>query len=300
MKPDITAIILTKNEDIHIARAVESAMKVARRVIVVDSGSTDSTRDIARAAGAEVVEMPWPGNQAAQFNRGLDTLPIDSQWILRLDADEWLSEGLINEIYQSSALNDPDVAAIRLPLGRYFLGKRLRFGIANSIKIIRLFRKGHGRYAARLMDEHLEISGGKIVDFKHRFFDDNRRPLSYFIAKHNGYALREAANHLINRYGLTPSQSADDSSALGSVVQSKRRQKSLYYRLPPYWRAAAYFGYRYFVRLGFIDGRAGFLWDFMQGWWYRNLVDATISEILSATDSRPEAISQYLRDRNLL
>lgn len=95
---DITAIILTKDERLHIARCLNNVNRVAKKVYVVDCFSTDGTQEIARSMGAEVIEHEWPGNQAEQFNWALDNLPIDTEWILRLDADEYLTPQLIEEL----------------------------------------------------------------------------------------------------------------------------------------------------------------------------------------------------------
>ena len=157
------------------------------------------------------------------------------------------------------------------------------------------------------MDEHLKILTGKTIRFKHRFFDDNRLPLSHFIAKHDNYALREAALMLDAEFGLAELKNdgqlagADEKNgaALAAGASAKRRQKSLYARVPMFWRAWAYFGYRYFLRLGFLDGREGFLWDFLQGYWYRVLVDAKIHEIKKLCGADAEKIRQHLAQKGI-
>lgn len=300
-KLDLTVIILTKNEQIHIARVIDNVKPIAARIIVVDSMSTDNTVEIARKHGAEVVEMPWRGNQAEQFNHALDTIDISTEWILRLDADEWLEDALIDEFIKIIPTLPDDVTAGLIPLGRCFMGRRLRHGIVNSVKIVRLFRRGCVRYEQRQMDEHLNILHGSVHTFRNRFVDDNLMPLSYFITKHDSYAMREAAVMLVDRLGLNEKAPADNASGhVAGAVASKRKQKSRYARMPRYWRAAAYFFYRYILRLGFLDGKEGFLWDYLQGWWYRTLVDAKLLEVEKATGLDPEKVKVYLKERNLL
>ncbi|MCM1139819.1 MAG: glycosyltransferase, partial [Muribaculum sp.] len=97
---DITVIILTKDEKLHIRRCLERLYGIAKRVIIVDCHSTDGTQEIARSLGAEIIEHDWPGNQAEQFNWAIDNLHIDTEWILRLDADEYLLPELLDEIKQ--------------------------------------------------------------------------------------------------------------------------------------------------------------------------------------------------------
>ena len=181
-----------------------------------------------------------------------------------------------------------DVSALVIPLGRYFLNRRLRHGIVNGIAMVRMFRRGYCRYEQRLMDEHLQILSGRSETLTHPFYDHSLLPLSAFIAKHNGYADREAALLLAEKY-RPQSAEADKAGGLADAVAAKRRQKSLYGRMPLFWRSTAYFLYRYIVRLGFLDGKEGFLWDFLQGWWYRTLVDAKVMEVERACAADPGA-----------
>lgn len=292
---DITAIILTYNEEIHIRRCMENVNQFAKKVYIVDCFSTDRTVEIARKLGAEVVEHEWPGNQAEQFNWALDTLEINTGWILRLDADEYLLPGLIEELREKLPAISEGVSALSLSLARAFCGKILHHGIVNNIKIIRLFRKGKARYEKRLMDEHLSVLSGETVELKNRFVDDNRMSLGQFTDKHNGYAAREAALLLDAEYHLTDTGSMPQDH--GKEVERKRAQKARYARMPLFWRAFGYFVYRYVIKLGFLDGKEGFLWDFLQGWWYRTLVDAKIYEIKKACGNDKEKIRHFLQNK---
>lgn len=294
---DVTIIILTKNEELHLGRCLERLRALEpRRVVVVDSESTDATAEIARREGAEVVVHPWPGNQAAQFNWALDALDIRSEWVLRLDADEYLSPELTEEIRTKLPEMPADVSALVIPLGRYFLNRRLCHGIVNGIAMVRMFRRGCCRYEQRLMDEHLQILSGRSETLTHPFYDHSLLPLSAFIAKHNGYADREAALLLAEKY-RPQSAEADKAGGLADAVAAKRRQKSLYGRMPLFWRSTAYFIYRYVFKLGFLDGKEGFLWDFLQGWWYRTLVDAKVMEVERACGADPGRIRAFLAER---
>lgn len=293
---DITAIILTYNEEIHIRRCLENVNQFAQKVYVIDCFSKDRTAEIAKELGAEVVKHAWPGNQAEQFNWALDNLPIATEWVLRLDADEYLSPELTEEIRAKLPGLPPEVGALEFPLGRYFMNRRLRHGIVNGITMVRMFRRGCCRYEQRLMDEHLQILNGRTLTLTHPFYDHSLMPLSDFIAKHNGYADREAALLLAEKY-RPQSAEADKAEGLTDAVAAKRRQKSLYGRLPLFWRSTAYFLYRYIVRLGFLDGKEGFLWDFLQGWWYRTLVDAKVMEVERACAADPGRIRAFLAER---
>lgn len=227
---DITVIILTLNEEIHIRRCLENVNQFANKVYVVDCFSKDQTINIARELGAEVICHKWPGNQADQFNWALDNLKIDTEWVLRLDADEYLKSELIEELQERLPLMPDDVSALSLPLARAFCGKILHHGIVNNIRIVRIFRRGKARYEKRLMDEHLSILSGRTIEMTTQFVDDNRIPIGQFIEKHNGYATREAALLLDAEYHLTDVEPL--SKDHGEEVEKKRAQKARYARMP--------------------------------------------------------------------
>ena len=292
---DLSVIILTYNEEIHIRRCLENVKQFASKVYVVDCFSIDRTAQIAKELGAEIIEHEWPGNQAEQFNWALDNLPITTEWILRLDADEYLLPGLIEELLEKLPVIPESVSALSLSLARAFCGKILHHGIVNNIRIIRIFRKGKARYEKRLMDEHLSVLSGETIDMKNQFVDDNRMPIGLFIDKHNGYATREAALLLDAEYHLTNMDSLPQD--YGREVEKKRTQKARYARMPLFWRAFGYFVYRYIIKLGFLDGKEGFLWDFLQGWWYRTLVDAKVYEIKKACGDDKEKMRHFLQDK---
>ena len=293
-KLDLTTIILTYNEEIHIRRCLDNVCPFSKKVYVIDSPSTDNTVGICNEfQNVEVVVHKYPGNQAEQFNWALDNCKIDTEWILRVDADEYLMPELIEELKKKLPTMDKDVSALSLSLARAYYGKVLHHGIVNGIWITRIFRTGKARYEMRLMDEHLLVEG-KIVRMKHQFVDDNRMTIGQFTLKHDGYASREAALLLDAEYHLT------DTSAMpkdhGEDVEKKRAQKERYARMPLFWRAFGYFLYRYIFKFGFLDGKEGFLWDFLQGWWYRTLVDAKVYEIKKACGEDKEQIVKYLKN----
>lgn len=294
-KLDITTLILTYNEERHIQRCLENTCPISERVIVVDCFSTDKTVEICRRfENVEVVQHAWPGNQAMQFNWALDNLQINTEWILRLDADEYLLPELVAELEEKLPTMPQRISALSLSLARAYGGKRLKHGVANSVNIVRIFRKGKARYEQRIMDEHLQILEGEVLQMKHQFIDDNRISIHQFTTKHNNYAAREATLLLDAEFGLTNS-AQDETTEYSASVQKKREQKARYARMPLYWRALFYFLYRYFFKLGFLDGREGFEYDFFQGLWYRMLVDAKVAEVRKACGSDKAKIREYIR-----
>lgn len=260
----IEVIILVGREERHIGRCLERLRDLnPRRIFVVESQKGDRTHEIAVAGGAETVWHDWPGTQAEQFNWALDNLPLEGEWILRLDADEYLTEETIARLRMPGGLADvaDDVAGLTLELKRRFMGGEIRHA-SNGIRQVRLFRRGRGRYAEGLMDERLEIDG-PVMDFPGAFYDDSLIEFADWQEKHRGYAKREAAQAV---------------ASMRSGVWTDPR-KAAYYRLPRYLRAIAYFCVRYFLKGGFLDGVAGWRWNFWQGLWYRWLVDRELGNV---------------------
>lgn len=276
MKLDLTTIILTYNEELHIRRCLENVCPFSKRVIIVDSPSTDRTCEIAREfENVEVVVHKYPGNQAEQFNWAIDNLAIDTEWVLRIDADEYLLPELVEEVNAKLPSMPQDVTGIELKRRHIFMDKWVKHGIYPVI-ILRMFRTGKGRYDNRIMDEHIALSKGRSVVFDNDFCDHSLINISDYCGKHLNYAQREACEILDETYEL--SQHIDDSLTLGVQAESKHKKKGGYNKLPLFWRSFAYFCYRYIFKFGFLDGKEGFLFAFIQGWWYRTLVDAKVFE----------------------
>lgn len=288
---DLTVIILTLNEEIHIKRCLDRIMPIAKKVYIVDSPSTDNTAQIAKECGVEVVVNKWPGNHSKQLNWALDNLDIQTEWILRLDADEYLTEELIEELKEKLPKLEENMSAIVLPLKRMFMGRHIKHG-TSDVSMIRIFRKGKVRCEERLMDEHMTLLSGETTTFKGAFVDDNINSIGFFTDKHNGYAIKEAIVAMSNEYGFN----SNKEESLSDTTKSKRAQKDRYYSMPIFIRAFIYFCIRYFIRGGFLDGKEGFLWHFLQGWWYRTLVDAKIFEIKKRCGNDREKIKNYIKD----
>ncbi|MFV0583736.1 MAG: glycosyltransferase family 2 protein [Parabacteroides gordonii] len=293
---DVSVIILTYNEEIHIRRCIENVHSFVKDVFVIDSYSTDKTLQIANEfEKVTVLQNKWENNYAKQFNWGLEHAPVQSKWVLRLDADEYLLPELINELSDKLPFLSENVSGVVFKRRHYFLGKWMKRGIY-PVYLLRLFRYDKAVCEQRLMDEHIQLLEGTTVDFEGDFVDHNLNNLSWFCNKHVGYAVREAADLLdieLDLYGVSQS---DDRKNLTAQAMDKRRIKHRYVRMPLFWRVFIYFCYRYFLKGGFLDGKEGFLWHFLQGWWYRTLVDAKVFEIKRACGMDREKIRKYLSD----
>ena len=292
-KQSITAIILTYNEELHLQRCLNSIKSLCENIVVVDSFSTDSTAVIAKKNGVHFIQNKWV-NYAVQFNWALKNVSITTDWVLRIDADEYLTDELQVEIVKSLPKIISPINGIVLPLKRVFLDKHIKWGLG-TIMLLRLFRTGTAKSEFRWMDEHIQLLEGETIDFKNAFADHNLNNISYWTNKHIGYAIREAIELLDLEIGLLPSHK--DQGYLSKQANKKRMLKYKYAKKPLFLRAFIYFLYRYFFMLGFMDGKEGFLWHFLQGWWYRTLVDVKIYEIKKRCGTDKECIKRYLNSQ---
>ena len=293
---DISVIILTYNEELHIRRCIENVEPIARDIFIIDSFSTDKTLEIAKGyEKVHILQKKWENNHAKQFNWGLENADIKTKWVLRLDADEYLTPELIDELSRTLPNLSDNYTGIVFPLRRVFLGRTIRRGMP-VVKLLRMFQYGKAASEVRMMDEHIQLKEGEAIELKNEFADDNLNNLSWWTQKHIGYAIREATDLLDMEYDLTGSAKNDETINLSSQALKKRRRKHGYAKKPLFWRSFAYFMYRYFFKLGFLEGKEGFLWHFLQGWWYRTLVDAKVYEIKRKSEGNPDRIKAILRD----
>lgn len=273
----ICAIILTMNEQEHLPRCIASLQDIVDKVFVADCFSTDDTIRIAQEYGARVVQRAWV-NYASQFNWALTQLDGDTDWVLRIDADEYLTPELVGEIRARLPGVGPEVDGIFFDRRMTFQRRLIRHGGVFPIRVLRLFRFGRGQCENRWMDEHIKVAGPSL-DFNGDLIDDNLNSLTWWTDKHNKYASREAVDLLNLEYRFMPHDSVASLRG-GSQAGVKRWLKEVVYaRLPGGFRAFAYFFFRYVIRLGFMDGQAGTAFHFLQGFWYRYLVDAKVAEV---------------------
>lgn len=269
---DITAIILTLNEEKNLEECIKSIQPVVKRIVVVDSFSTDRTVEIAIGMGAEVLQNPWV-NYSTQFSYALDNADVQTKWILRIDADERLTEESAIELERLTLCHaDDDVNGIVARFEVNFMGKRLRHGGIYPIKVLRIFKTGKAHIEMRNMDEHMTLDEGHMVEMKSDCLHQDFKSLYEWIDKHNKYSDREVLDY----FNRKESQSGE---SLNKGAKFKRFVKfKIYYKLPMGMRAHLYYWYRYYFKLGFLDGKEGKIFSFLQAYWYRFLVDAKIYE----------------------
>jgi len=219
-------------------------------------------------------------NQAKQFQWALDNAPLATDWIMRLDADEVVESDFVDEVTAKLPVLPVDIVGINLKRKHIFLGRWIRHGGRYPLMLLRIWRRGAARVEDRWMDEHVTVSGGRIVAFEGGFADHNLRDLTYFTNKHNDYATREAVEVLRQKYDLNPRHeglTAGNSSPQASIKRFVKER--IYNQVPFQLGATLYFLYRYFIQCGFLDGKEGLIYHALQGFWYRFLVGAKMLEL---------------------
>lgn len=276
--PSLSAIVLTFDEALHIERCLASLAPVCQRICVVDSYSRDATVSLARALGAEVFEHPFV-NQSDQFNWALDHCHLTTEWVLRLDADEYLEPALVAELREQLPLLPADVHGVLMARRYFFMGRWVRHGGLHPLYHLRAWRTGSARIERRWMDEHAVLERGRAVRFAGTFVDDNLRDLAWWSEKHVRYATREAVQVMLER----PAVVATEGQRVGGQAGLKRWIKQrLYNKLPLGVGPLLLLGYRLFVRLGLLDGPTGVAFHVLQAFWYRLLVDLRRLELQRA------------------
>lgn len=299
MQPNskIAFVILTYNEEKHVARCIRSLLPFAKEIWVVDSYSTDRTLEIAESLGAKTAKHPFE-NQAQQFNWAIENLDIQADWIWRVDADEYISEECGRKVAEAIATCSPDVNGIYVNKAIVFQGRKLKHGGWYPAPQIKVIRNGYGRSENKVMDEHLIVTSGRTIYVDADQTDENLNDLTWWSEKHNRYASREALNMLRMRYGLDDDEEGVRPRLCGNNAERKRWLKLRYARMPLFVRPFLYFVARYFLKLGFLDGKAGFVWYVLQGFWYRFLVDAKTYELMKSLGNDESRIVAYIKERS--
>ncbi len=272
---DLTVIILTFNEEKNIGKCIHSVKDIAKRIVVVDSYSDDSTVSIAKDLGCEIAFHKFV-NQAESFKYALESLDVSTKWVLRLDADEQLTSDSAEEISKFIEENDKtDVNGAVLRFNVNFLGRELRHGGIYPFRKLILFKNGKAHIEQRYMDEHIVLDEGTCGYLKCDNLHCDYKDLSTWIDKHNKYSSREVLDY----FALRETNESQCHIKLNFSARVKRFIKTkIYYKLPMGTRAHLYYIYRYYFKLGFLDGKEGKMFCFLQAYWYRFLVDAKIFE----------------------
>ncbi len=290
---DITTIILTYNEEKHLLRCIQSIEKISQKIIICDSYSSDNTKSIARKFNVDFIQRHWPGNQANQLNWVLDNIEIKTNWVFRIDADEYLSQELAREILYLNQ-SDKTITHYYIKRNAFFLNKRINYGGTNDVQVLRLWKKGTAYCENRMMDEHMISLNGSAGHLKNELIDNNLQPLKWWIKKHKDYSKREVVSILNSKFSFY--QENYISEHLKNEPSKKRRLKSFYLKLPPIIRPTLLFLYRFIIKLGFLDGTVGFKKHFLQSFWYRLIIDIELIKIYFLCMNNKSKVKKYIKN----
>lgn len=274
---DLTIIILTRNEEQNLKKCIDSFRGVAKRTVVIDSFSTDNTVALAKELGADVYEHKFESH-AAQFNWALNNINLSTEWVAKFDADEEFTSELADEISEKLDELPANINGVILRRRVYFMGRWLKHGGKYPELLLRIYRVGHGMSEMKFMDEHLIVTDGDVITFKNDFSDNNNKSLEWWINKHNWYSNKEVLDQQLKTDAANGEETVEDTSTSMQAKAKRFAKNHGYYSLPKFLRAHLYFIYRYYFRLGFLDGTEGKIYTFLQAYWYRYLVDAKIYE----------------------
>ena len=297
MNEKIAAVIIVFNEEIHIERCLLSLKGLVDEVHIIDSYSSDKTIKIASKYGALIYQVDWENSYSKKYNWALENICTKCDWIFRIDADEICSPELCLEIREELKKDRiKSLNSLKVKRVIKFLGKELLFGGMQPVYTLRLFKKNYGFCESKLMDEHIVVKNEASINLKHKLIDDNKKGWEDWISKHNTYALKEAID-AIQRKDKKSKDELDINSNDLDQVRKKRKHKGRYEKLPLFIRPIIYFLYRYILKGGFRDGFSGFSWHFLQGLWYRMLVDIKIYQILKDLEEDNISLQDYIYDR---
>jgi glycosyltransferase involved in cell wall biosynthesis len=277
----VSVVLLTLNEESNLPACLSALNSWAKEIFVVDAGSTDRTKAIAKEFGATVVEHPFE-THSAQWRWALENLPMSNDWVLALDADQCVTPELAREI---CALNPASLAAvdgIYIKRRQVFRDQWIKYGGYYPKYLLKMFRRGKAIIDSKdLVDHHFYVTGG-VLKLNHDLIEANKKEddISFWVEKHNRYASLLALEEFSRNQ--TPRQDVVKASLVGTPDQRTVAMKRLWRRLPLFVRPILYFVYRYFLRLGFLDGKQGAIFHFLQAFWFRLLVDIKLDEMQRA------------------
>ncbi|HXU38803.1 MAG TPA: glycosyltransferase family 2 protein [Blastocatellia bacterium] len=275
----VTLLVTTRNEAANIERCLRSAHLFVDQIFVIDSESEDETAGIARAY-AEVVNLAYDHSKIIPwiYQWGLDNLPIRNEWVMILEADQMLTQALKSELEQLFSRPSIRENGFYVRRQQVFRGKALRFGGYGSKYMLKLFRRAAGELDPEETDTRVYVRG-EVSRLRSPIIEENRKEdaILFYLQKHLRYADAFAREELKRREaGFKWKQ---EPRLFGTPDQRVLWLKQLFFGLPLYIRPFIYFFYRYVILLGFLDGKQGAIFHFMQAFWFRLVWDIRLEEL---------------------
>lgn len=285
-KPPVSVVVLTFNEEQNIEKCLQSVAEWGAEIYIVDSFSTDRTLEIARKYTDKIVQHKYDGH-AQQWQYALESLPIETEWIFAMDAD-FVATPELRQAIDSATASETDVNGYYVRHRQIFRGKFIRWGTIYPRYWLRLFRKGKVSVDAHdLVDLHFYVEG-KTAKIEFDVIEDNHKEsdIGFWVTKQSKFAKRQAEEEL--RRKLQNIEFPVKPSLFATPDQRTLFLKKYWYKMPLFVRPFLYFFYRYFLRLGFLDGKQGFIYHFTQAFLYRLLVDIELDDLLRRRQAHGE------------
>lgn len=273
----VSVIVLTHNEEKNIKACLDSISELVDEIFIVDSGSTDQTLSIVEGYTKNIYHHPFE-NYSLQRNWAQEHLPIKTEWIFHVDADERCSPGLADALQDFFADDSRTTEFSGLLVRRkiIFLGRHIKYGGIYPTYHCRLYKKLLGRCEDRAYDQHFVVEGS-LDTIPADLIEVTATSLESWTARHNRWAQMEA-EYLLEKEMIT-SENNIEPALLGSPIQRRRWLRvSILERTPLFLRSFLYFFYRYIFRAGFLDGKEGLIYHVLHGFWFRFYVEACIYE----------------------
>ena len=291
-KLPITAIVLTYNEEKNLKDCLESIDDFINDIVIVDSISNDKTEEISRSYTNKFYQNKFI-NQAKQYIWAVSNCEIRNEWILRIDADERWTEKGFEELREIIENDRADGVYVKMKI--FFMGKFIKYGAFYPNYFLRVYKKSKGTMEDRWMDEHIKVDG-KVIQSNIDVIESNydrQENISLWTTKHNNYSTREAIEFLISKYNLHKIDTI--ANPFGTKTERKRWLKEkIYFKIPLLLRPFIYFFYRYIFKLGFLDGKVGFIFHTLHAFWYRFLVDTKVYQIEKLSKEKNQRIEEII------
>lgn len=269
MNEKVTFLVLTKNEELHIERCLNHLSVLGAKIVVVDSNSTDLTLNIVKNFNCNLYNYSSE-TFSEKLNWALENIPFETEWVIRVDADEIVDSKILVKFHKARSMCNSNINGYYINRRIGFMGKWLKYGGLHPRYSLRIMRPHHVNCEKRYLDEHIIVENEAVDRIDSFVFDNPLISINMWINKHNNYSNLEVRQYF---------DEIDQKNKLSSQEGLLRFLKNnIYYRIPLFIRPFLYFFYTYFLRLGFMDGRKGFIWAILHSFWYRILIDIKISE----------------------
>ena len=276
MREKFTIILLTYNEEANLPACLDSLKDIDASLFAVDSYSEDKTLDILQDYNVIVKQHAFE-NYSRQRNWAQQNNPFKTEWVFHLDAGERLTPELVHWLNTIFPFKKNDIDGYMFSRRTIFFGKWIRYGGHYPNYHLRLYKTEKGKCEDKVYDQHFVVHGEtEIIKSGIDIIDTVTDSIQSFTLGHTRWAAFEAQE----MFSTSVEKGDVQPNFFGSPIERRRWLKNnVFKKTPPFTRSFLYFFYRYFIKLGFLDGKMGLVFHLLQGFWFRFLIDAMIAEL---------------------